>query len=1442
VLRCVSSLRYLCLALLSSALLLPIPAAAARDLLASRVQARRTLSTQDEPEAKDRLSWRYRAFFPYRMQFEQISVEEGLSNASVYAILQDSRGFMWFGTEDGLNKYDGHTFTVYKQEPGNPHSLSSNAVLGLHEDRSGTLWVATFGGGLNRFDRRTQTFTHYRHDPDDPDSISTDYLVRIGEDRQGILWITTEGGGLNRFDPATGAFAHYRHDPDDPASISHDIVTRVLEDSHGDLWVGTDGGGLNRLDRGTGTFTRYRHDPEDPSSLGNDVIWSILEDQDGELWIGTFGGGIARYDREQDRFVRYRHDSGDPTSLSSNDVRLLYEDSQGTLWIGTMSNGLDRFDREREQFVHIPAVPGDEKSLQSGAVWSLYEDRSGVLWVGTLGAGLQKHSRQQERFIHVPAGMEGPSVLDGGGVEGFVEDRNGNLWLATAGGGLDRFDPRSGYFVHYHHDPQNPASISQDLTGPLILDPAGVLWIGTFGGGVNGLDLARMANLDPETARFIRLQADPAGPGNFHDIIWSLHAGRSGTLWVGTQTGLDAYVPDRQRVRHYRHSPTDGRSLSNDVIRALLEDSHGRLWIGTDVGLNLLDLSSGTFTRYQNEPDNPDTLSNNIIFTIYEDQAGILWLGTWGGGLNRFDPEQERFAAYTEKDGLPSDSVFAITEDTRGDLWLSTSKGLARFDRETESFTNFDNGDGLYGLETGGLFLSQTGELLVADGSGFTIFDPDKLDTFSPPPAIVLTALSQGGERLELEQTADGLANVTLEWPRNFFEFEYSALDYVRPAKNQFAYMLEGFDTTWNEMGARHFGRYTNLPGGRYTLRIKGSNSAGVWNEQGTAVTLTVVPPIWETWWFRLLVGLAVVSVAATAYTLRLRNLSQQQRRLETEVDSRTREVDALYAIAAEASRSVNLQEILPASLDKTLVVMEADAGGVYLLGEEGTLAIAAQQGFTDALVAAINNLKVGEGFSGRVVEKGEPLVVQDLAADPRLTRHAVAEAGFRTVAVVPVEARGQISGSLYVASRREHAFVQEDLELLTSIGRQLGGAVAHARLFAEEQRRAEQFRVINEVGRRITAILDIDQLLEEIVRLIQRTFGYYHVALGMIDGDEVVYDVGAGELWDDPYFDFRPARLKVGKEGLSGWVAARGEPALVPDVSRDPRYVWMEGSQTRSELIVPIEIQGQIVGVLDAQSDRLNAFDEIDRVVMQSLAHQAATAIENARLYAQARQLAVVEERSRLARDLHDAVTQSVYSLTLLAEVGKRMIAGHDLPEIASNQSRIGDIAQQALQEMRLLVFQLRPSELKELGLAGALEQRLEVVERRAGIEARLQVEGEGTLPSALEEQLYRITQEALNNALKHARATTVTVTIHVNRDAVTITVSDDGRGFEPLSVGDRGGLGLPNMRERTRKIGGRLEVDSAPGAGTTVCISAPIPAGPQPKQQEPVSQESES
>jgi signal transduction histidine kinase/ligand-binding sensor domain-containing protein len=1405
------------------------------------------------------------------LRFEHISRQDGLSHNSVLCVVQDSLGFMWFCTEDGLNRYDGYEFEVYRHDPDNPDSLglgeiwsvyedqegelwiwkyrgpldrydrktgrfihydlfdpadpesaSSDFIWTLYEDSGGTLWAGTYRSGLHRYDRQADQFVAYRHDPDDPQSLSDDRVYAIHEDGDGVLWVGTRGG-LNRFDSETGHFTHYRHDAEDPETLGYDVVQLIHEDQAGRFWVTTYGVGLEQFDRETGSVVaRYQHDPLDPRSIdGTNAIGEIYEDRSGFLWLIHFDGRLDKFDPETGSFMRYRHDPDDAFeirgSLSHDAVSFVAEDTAGNLWVGTAS-GLDRYDRETGQFVHYRHDRSNPHSLSGDATSGFYEDQAGVLWFSTYGKGLNLYDPRSAKFAHYRLEAAGADLESNNVVNSIFEDRAGILWTGTDAG-LNRFDRATGQITHYQHDPLDPDSLSPGWVLSIYEDRDGRLWIGTR----SGLD-----RLDRDTGQFTHyFQASPDDYDLSIGAVFSILQDRSGELWLGRHRyGLCRFDPETGECAPYAYNPEDSLN-PEDMVRDVYEDRDGTLWVGSQGGLLRFNPQTETFTLYAHEPGNARSLSHQEISSIYQDRSGRLWVATDGGGLNLFDPASETFTHYTDQDGLPSNIILGILEDAQGNLWLSTNDGLSRFNPGDGTFKNYDTGDGLQDSEfmIGAYHQNAHGEMFFGGVNGFNAFHPADIHDNPYVAPVVLTSLTQGGVAVEPGTAMEGLTEATFRWPNNFFEFEFAALSYSQPDKNQYAYRLEGFrDESWNYIDTKRFGRYTNLPGGTYTLRLKGSNSDGVWNETGASLTVTVVPPFWETWWFRGPALAVVALLGFGAFWQRTRSIRRRSRELEQQVASRTRELAALNAIAAVVSRSLDPQQILAGALDKTLEVTELEAGGIYLLRDEGILRIVAHQGLSAELVNEIDNLAVAEGFSGQVVRTCEPLVVDDLPTDPRLTRLAMKTSGFHFLAIAPVVSRAAVLGTLFVMGRGQFEFTRQDIDLLSSIGVQIGVAIENARLFAAEQRRAEQFRLINQAGRELTLILDVEEVLKQVTRMIQEAFGYYHVGVGLIEGDEVVYRVGAGVLWDDPDFQYRPAHLKVGQEGLSGWVAASGEPLVVPDVSKDSRYVWLTRSQTRSELTVPVLVKGQVTGVLDVQSERLNAFDDTDLAVLQSLAHQIGAAIENARLYEQAQEAAVLAERSRIARDLHDAVTQTLFSASLIAEA---VPASFDLDRQEGEELlvELKALTRGALAEMRTLLLEMRPAGLVETSLSELVHQLAEAATGRIGVPVTAAVDGDLALPPDVHVALYRIAQEALNNMVKHSRASKAEVSLRATTGlpdggrVVELRIRDDGRGFDPEDVAaDHLGLGI--MRERAEAIGAQLQIDSEIGQGTRINV----------------------
>ncbi len=851
------------------------------------------------------------------IRFRVLSVEQGLSQSSVLCILQDRDGFIWLGTEDGLNRYDGYSFVHYGGDPATESALGNDHVLGMVEDARGDLWIATSGGGLSRWDRATDSFTTHVHDSEREASLASNLLRTIAIDGEGMLWLGTRDAGLDRFDPVSGEARHFRHDPADPGSLADDHVYAVWVERSGAVWVGTDGG-LERLDPTTGKFTHFVNAEGDPGSLSDDRVRSLFRDRLGRLWVGTYGGGLNRLDEDSRRFVHYRHDPADDSSLSHDRVRTVFEDRAGRLWAGTVE-GLDLLVAESGRFVRYERDPADPDSLSSDDVTCLYQDRSGVLWVGTQAGGVNTWNPATWSFGHHTESPSDPGGLSHRNVTSIAQDRAGRLWIGTFGGGLNVLDRATGSVDRYRHVPGKRNSISSDRVMALLHDREGVAWIGTLGDGLN--------RLDPKSGQVTVFRHDPDDPSTVAaDGIMSLHEGRDGTLWVGTfGGGLSRLDRGSGAFSTLSVDPTDLTSLSSPRITCIAERPDGQLWIGTDGGgLNLLDPKTGKARRFVSDAGDHDSLSTDTVFALHFDASGRLWIGTQGEGLELLDglPEGEgrpRFSHFTEREGLADDVVYGILEDASGALWLSTNRGLSRFHPQSGTFRNFDRSHGLQADEFnfGAHYRSADGELFFGGVNGFNAFYPGALERNENVPPVVLTTLLTFDRPFVTTTPLYALDRIDLGYRDDVVTFEFAALDFAAPERNAYRYLLEGFGTDWIELGDHRRITFTDLDGGSYTLRVQAANNDGLWNEEGLALAIVVAPPPWRTWWAYLayvLMAAAAVAGYRESHQRKLRQEEEYSERLELEVKERTgeltqrnRELEVLNIKLVEASLTDSL-------------------------------------------------------------------------------------------------------------------------------------------------------------------------------------------------------------------------------------------------------------------------------------------------------------------------------------------------------------------------------------------------------------------------------------------------------------------------------------------------------------------------------------------------------
>ena len=857
------------------------------------------------------------------VQFEHLTSEDGLSQNAGLAIFQDSRGYLWIGSQDGLNRYDGYAFKIFKHDPDDASSLSNNSILSLAEDQDGALWIGTWGGGLNRYDPATEKFTRYTTDPNDPASLSDVTITCIKVDSHGSVWVGTLNG-LDRYNPETNGFDHFRNDPENPNSLSSNVISVIFEDSQGQLWVGTgangvDGSGLNLLDPSTGNATRYQHDEENSETIAGNNIASIVEAPDGNLWIATGGfslrgGGLDQFNPRTGKIKHFKYDPEDEHSISGDDLMALWLDPNGTLWIGAWASGLNRMSLSNPgYFMRYQNDPYFPESLSGDEVWSLFQDRSGILWIGTSHSGINKLSANSGQFSLYRNNPRDAASLSINATGAFAEDKQGYIWIATWGGGLDRFNPSSGTFEHYRHDPENDNSLSDDLFMDVYVDTYNTVWAGTLGKGLN--------RLNPTTGRVTHYLHQPENPASLpDDNIAAIHPDDKGGLWVGTFGGLAHYNPNTNTFINYSYDPNNPASLSENKVVSLFIDSKNILWIGTwGGGLHYLDLNdplhtdpkTATVTNYRHHADDPTSLSEDSVWSIHETADGSLWLGTQLG-LNRFDPLTKIFEHYTEKSGLPNNVVLGILEDDEGYLWLTTNNGLAKFDPHDKSFKTYDASDGLQSNEfnSNAYFRSRNGMMYVGGINGFNAFDPEEIQPNQVPPQVVVSRFDVFNEPVNVDLT--GNEPIRLSYKQDFISFEFAAFDFQSPQNNQYAYKLEGFNDDWIEAGNHRYATFTNLPGGEYIFRVKASNSDGIWNETGVAIPISITPPFWQTWWFVgvLIVGLGMLVV--TAVRLRLSAIREQNIQLEIQVSERTSElVETNHLLEKEIEQRAKIEKEL---------------------------------------------------------------------------------------------------------------------------------------------------------------------------------------------------------------------------------------------------------------------------------------------------------------------------------------------------------------------------------------------------------------------------------------------------------------------------------------------------------------------------------------------------
>jgi ligand-binding sensor domain-containing protein/serine phosphatase RsbU (regulator of sigma subunit) len=781
---------------------------------------------------------------------------------------------MYFGTEDGLNIYDGYSFTILRSA-NNPNSLSYNDITALCEDNKNRIWVGTFNSGVTLYIPEEKKFIRFNYQIGIPNSLSNDNINAVIQDNEGIIWVGTDRG-LNRISPEKSGFYISRGISEGAAaeSLTEERFLSLMVDKDGIIWGGTDKGLVKIVKDANNPYyskTLYTHKINNTNSISDNTVRSVYEDTKGNLWIGTDNGLNRLSARDRNKafplFRRFFYKDGNNVSLTNNEIYAIGEDASGTVWIGTNGAGIYIFDRDKKQFDHYINDPLDSRSLTVNEIRSIFCDRSGIMWIGTYGGGINKVSRAMGQFYHYKHYSNDPKSLSHGIIWSFYQDSDSILWIGTHNG-LDRLDRKTNTFKHYYHIP-GKNSLSNNVVRVITPTDDGRLLLGTNGGGV---DL-----FDPGTGVFKNYLHSLSDSNTLsYDQIRSIYLDRDGIIWIGTYgKGLDRLDPSTGIFRHYYNIPGDEKSLSQDYVRVIIEDHKGFLWIGTEGGgLNKFDKKSGEFTIYRAQPGSADVINSDYIFSIFEDTSGYLWLGTYGGGLNKFNPATGKAESYSTEAGLPSGSVYGALKDNQGNFWLSTTNGLSKFNPETGKVKNYNIKDGLQDNEFNGgsYYKSESGELFFGGINGFNSFYPENIKDNNYIPPVVITSFKKFNEEVSLPKPVYSISDIDLDYSDNVFSFEFAALDYSAPGKNRYAYKMEGVDKDWVFVSAdKRFASYTTLSPGEYTFYVKGSNSDGVWNEEATVMTIRIIPPFWQRWWFTSLSALLIIGIAYLFYLRRLR-------------------------------------------------------------------------------------------------------------------------------------------------------------------------------------------------------------------------------------------------------------------------------------------------------------------------------------------------------------------------------------------------------------------------------------------------------------------------------------------------------------------------------------------------------------------------------------------
>ncbi len=839
--------------------------------------------------------------FSQEYRFDHITTEQGLSQATVNCLFKDSKGFIWIGTNDGLNCYDAYSFRIFKNNPDDPNSLSGNNITSIAEDINSNLWIATRNNGLNFYERGQGKFTRFVNKNGDTTSLPSDNLKKVLVAYNGNVLIGTLGAGLTVYVPAQGEFVTYSHTEENPSGLSNNQVYSIVEEGNGKYWIGTNAGSVDLFDMNTGLFRKYIY-KSDFRNVISDIGVSLLKDSTGILWIGTNKNGIYKLHTGTGQ-INPIEGKGLQDNIYTSFA--IYGDQ---VYAGTDGNGIYIIDEQHNTVKNLLNDPGNPYSLSNNAVYSLLNDAAGSLWSGNYQGGINLYNPSKYKFKFYTQQIGKPNTLSNKSVLAIFQDRKGSIWIGTDGGGLNLFHPEKNSFDHFLSSHAGNGSISGNVVKSIFEDHLGNLWIGTYS---NGLNL-----MDAKSHRFSHYTTRKGDPNSLSmNNVWAIYEDSKNNLWIGLMGGgLELMDRNKGTFRHYTHSNDNSKSISSDNIKVIFEDNYNNLWIGTDGGgLNLFDPASGTFMQFVNILKDKTSIPGNDVRALFQDHDSVLWVGT-ANGIASFDYKTKKFSLPEFNTLLPSMIINGILQDKGNNLWISTNKGLTCYSPITGKIRNYGISDGLQGNDFN--YTSQfkspfTGEMFFGGINGFNVFNPDELTDNKYPTTVVFTRLFVSGKEVCPDDTVNNRVILAAMLPETrklrltrrerLFEIEFAALAYTAPEKIRYEYKLEGVDKDWIRTSAnKRLATYMNLDPGKYLLRVRATNSDGYWSDNEAIMEIVMIAPWWKTWIFRIVVLLVLAGGLLAAYRVRMKSIEYQKRTLEEAVENRTSDLKQVITLIRE--------------------------------------------------------------------------------------------------------------------------------------------------------------------------------------------------------------------------------------------------------------------------------------------------------------------------------------------------------------------------------------------------------------------------------------------------------------------------------------------------------------------------------------------------------------